>query len=185
MAVFVVYNLVKDEGPGVDLMNPLISSGNLKDQLNHRTVGFVSASDSTTGDRAIRIYGAEADNGLVDFSDWGSMKDPTELHRWNVICVWWRSSKHKSSLWVNYGKDFTCSKVMEFVGSENTTGSQTVVGNTFNNAYRLDAYIANIEVYDTVHMCDHFIEARMRFLCDRYNIGDGPYYCPPPDVDYL
>ena len=120
----------------------------------------------------------------MDFSDWRKMKDPTALDQWNVICVNWQSSNQKSSLWVNYGKDFTCSKVMEFVGSDNTVGKTTVVGNTFDNAYRLDAYIANIEIYDTIHMCDHFIEAIMRFLCDRYNDGDSPYSYSS-DADHL
>ena len=83
----------------------------------------------------------------------------------------------------NYGKDFTCDKVAEFVGSDTIAGTQTVVGNTFNNGYRLDAYIANIEVYDTVHMNDDFIKARMRFLCDNYWVEDTPYNAIPDDVD--
>ena len=64
--------------------------------------------------------------------------------------------------------------MLEFDGS-NASGATMAVGNYTEGDYPLNGWIANLEAYDTVHMCEDFIRARMKFLADQYGVKDTPY----------
>ena len=64
--------------------------------------------------------------------------------------------------------------MLEFDGAK-TTGRTVVIGNHSSGGYMFNGWIANFEVYDTVEMCDEFIQARMNYLCDHYGVEDSPY----------
>ena len=65
--------------------------------------------------------------------------------------------------------------MLEFDGSKGHTGGSTTIGNHTTGDYALNGWIANFEAYDTVHMCEEFVQARMKFLSDQYGVEDSPY----------
>ena len=167
VVVFVVYNLKElKKGTG----SSLISSGS---SVTQRGVWFTPADGS--GRSRIRIYGVDTPKNFLDVADWGELADPAATDRWNVLAVWWRPSGKKSSLWINYGKAHLGGKMLEFNGSKNSDGETTTIGNDTSGSYPLNGWIANFEAYDTSHMCEDFIQARMKFLSDQYGVEDSPY----------
>ena len=60
--------------------------------------------------------------------------------------------------------------MLEIDGSKGHTGGPSTIGNHSTGAFALNSWAANFEVYDTVHMCEEFVQARMKFLCDQYGV---------------
>ena len=65
--------------------------------------------------------------------------------------------------------------MLEFDGSKDPDGEATTIGNDTSRSYPLNGWIANFEAYDTSHMCEDFIQARMKYLSDQYGVEDSPY----------
>ena len=56
-----------------------------------------------------------------------------------------------------------------------SAGRTMVIGNHSNGCYMFNSWIANLEVFDTVEMCDEFIQAHMKHLDTTVLTGDIVY----------
>ena len=155
-----------------EIVNFLFSSGT---GIGQRGLCFSPADRSRCGKQCIRIYGVDNPENSIEFANWGKIRDPTAINKWNVIGIWWRPSGKKSSLWINYGKDHLGGKMLEFVGSKSHTGESTTIGNHTSGDYDLNGWVSNFEAYDTDFVCEEFVKARMKFLSDQYGVEDSPY----------
>ena len=123
VVVFVVYRLQAYKGAS-DMENFLFASG---EGLAQRSVCFSPEKFARGKKRCIRVYGVDVPESFLEFSDWGTLADPTATGKWNVLAIWWRPPGTKSSLWVNYGRDHQGGKMLEFNASNRSSGSTTAI----------------------------------------------------------
>ena len=108
---------------------------------------------TTSGRSSIRIYGINSPGGFLEFSEWMALQEPTVVGKWNVMCVRWCPPGKPSLLWVKYVKDHRGGKMLEFDGAK-TAGRTMVIGNHSSGGYMFNGWIADLEVYGTVEMCE-------------------------------
>ena len=143
-----------------------------------RGICFTPPKFAVSGKRSLRVHGVANDIGHQEFSDWGSISDPTKLGVWNVIGVHWDVRPGKtSSVWFNYGKDYGGGKMFTFKAATAKKGAYVMIGNTSDRftGGQLDGALSNIEVYESQFIDDHVIAAQMRYLSDYYGISDSIY----------